>query len=1275
MLVGLITLHEYCNVRPVDTKGHLLVNGTPRCYLYHRRADAVPPPEGEHLKYAKICAISFYSASLLLACASGILPGVRAGPLKRSLTLYHDILCVWSAVYYTMDFLHLVPLVVSESDGMPEYGAMRIIVVWPVTSTLMISKIAVLCMMTRGNVPDSSLLEEDGDARGERDGADADSPIMMGSAHGEQDGLPNVLDGSEDVDSWGMGGLMLRPLKELMDRLELLHNLSQRVSGKDAEVMSSSWDVWFVFLVNNLMLLFGGFGVIASTQLMRVSCTLVSCGLFIFLMCGFRLLFEKIQNRVEHPHDKQMLKSLEYLSYVTWTLFPVIQGMRDLGFIHTSTQFLLMTAADIVAKMLYSINLIFSNFWLINTCDGLMRLDEGLFTDALELSRYSQLAATTLEKAKLEAESVSNLHRAFVANISHELRTPLNSIIAFNSLLLDDTSLTDSQREFVSSAIVSAEALLGIIGQILDFAKLESGSVTHQELVIESFTINDMLDELVDIVGHQANKNQVEMVVDTDPMLDGLMVCGDKFRLRQALINVTNNSIKYTREGGDVCVKVTSWVEEERPGRPVREPSNPRIASLRSGLSYPSSDASLSREQQVPGTPETGEEVNMPRVVVQFNVVDTGIGIAKDKLGVIFMPFGQASISSTREYGGTGLGLAITSNIMQRLSGTIKCTSELGRGTTMTLELPLQISLGARGFRGFSFLDQCTRQNIHYKLNNSGMVLSVVAKAALGAVIGRMANSGGAKHEHLESPFPHTEHQRRLWAEEIAHGIHSSCKEYEKGVLLVMEECYLAPIWTEWQRLFSNNPLAIFPPVILIVGTKMKVKNLLPAKGLSPSRRDLTAQGTGIAGGNSFNAKNMSGVGSFARLSMFDDDDSSGEKNSEEEQLTRVSNGQSQGRSEGNVLRSNSFMARRDLELGWQALLHSVVQVKRPVKPTMLKAALKKADAQYAEDASNINNVAAIQASRGVGRQPTQEKSAGSSKFATATPSRRVTRSSSRLMAEVAGDGEGGVSNANRYVQLRSTRHAANCNGQGDGQGCENGNGVSTLRKIPQLPKSGWAVRPPDGSAHEVRGNNGVGAGSSQYPPAVYPQLNRRHPNLASGRLSNGPVEVSPSPCISNETYSFVTAPSDREFLHGGKVLIVEDNLMNQKVAKTVVRHCGMTSELANNGKEAVDILKRGNLFDVILMDIQMPIMDGLEATCMIRQLEARGELSGRNYIIATSANATAENHQEGFAAGMDEYITKPIYPSKLKDLLIAPKRQMDDVDGEVTSQDRGRNE
>ena len=145
------------------------------------------------------------------------------------------------------------------------------------------------------------------------------------------------------------------------------------------------------------------------------------------------------------------------------------------------------------------------------------------------------------------------------------------------------------------------------------------------------------------------------------------------------------------------------------------------------------------------------------------------------------------------------------------------------------------------------------------------------------------------------------------------------------------------------------------------------------------------------------------------------------------------------------------------------------------------------------------------------------------------------------------------------------------------------------------------------------------------------------------------------------ETNVARTARLAEETRDGGCVLIVEDNLMNQKVAKVVVKRCGMRSEVANNGREAIDALTRGGRYDAVLMDIQMPVMDGLDATREIRRLEAAGAIprapgGGANFIVAVSANATAENHQEGFEAGMDDYITKPIYPTRLRELLMTPR-------------------
>ena len=142
-------------------------------------------------------------------------------------------------------------------------------------------------------------------------------------------------------------------------------------------------------------------------------------------------------------------------------------------------------------------------------------------------------------------------------------------------------------------------------------------------------------------------------MLDIDPSLDGLVVRGDKFRLRQALINVTNNSIKYTREGGEVRIRVDCLPEApRRPRAGSGSGPAPRTRARPPGSRDRTRPASLATTSTEP--PSADDADDAPRLWVRFEVVDTGIGIAEDKIGVIFMPFGQASISSTREYGARG---------------------------------------------------------------------------------------------------------------------------------------------------------------------------------------------------------------------------------------------------------------------------------------------------------------------------------------------------------------------------------------------------------------------------------------------------------------------------------------------------------------------------------------------------------------------------------------------------------------------------------------------
>ena len=868
-------------------------------------------------------------------------------------------------------------------------------------------------------------------------------------------------------------------------RAEMSARLSRELM-EEGGLMSASWDVWKASLVNNLMLLAGAFGLISNMYWVRVLSITVSCLLFIALMYSFRTLFQFVVRRVQHPQDRRSLQVLEMLTYVTWTLFPIIQIARDAGYIDTATQFLMMTAADIVAKMMYSINLIFSNFWLMNNADGLMRLDEALFTDALELSRYSQLAATTLEKAKREAESVSALHRAFVANISHELRTPLNSIIAFNSLLLEDDTLTEPQREFVSSAIVSAEALLGIIGQILDFAKLESTSGMHQELVIESFDINEMVNELVDIVGHQANKNQVELVLDVAPELDGLNVRGDKFRLRQALINVINNSIKFTREGGEVRLRVTVLPDDDPVARRISRTSHDDIArGVGRGKSWTMGLAlDQHQEQNDEGTNHGADKQVMendflaphaPRVVVAFEVCDNGIGIARDKLKLIFMPFGQASVSSTREYGGTGLGLAITNNIVQSVGGTITCSSELDKGTTMVLSVPLEVRNKVDTAR-LRQLDPETR------------VLSVIAKRSLANAIGHAVTcAGAATHVYIEAGarFPHTEHQRKLWSAEVATAIFRAQSRSEGCAILVMEECFLAPLWTEWCRMFRDAPsMPNMPPIVLIVGKKMQVKDILSKE----KKLRQNSRGSGGLRQNSFGG--FSGIGD----------------------------------SETDL----STLERR--EEGWRALISSVVQLIRPVKPTLLREALKSAEVmlhqEQARAAANLGQppspiaprvhkqaIAAAPETRRAsrGNAPARKPTAAAAvprRDAVVSPC-RVTRSASKRLAasrlDDGADEPAGEAPVNSGLRRRSSVRLR----AGNDDGARGG--IDPL--VPRLPERGW-IHPRGaaagsngggGSAHRVATVGGIDLvvrdrrGRARVPPRRPRSHRRGQPDESEG--------------------------------------------------------------------------------------------------------------------------------------------------------------------------------
>ncbi len=266
-----------------------------------------------------------------------------------------------------------------------------------------------------------------------------------------------------------------------------------------------------------------------------------------------------------------------------------------------------------------------------------------LITQWIGVTLERKVAVAELEKARDQALEATRAKGEFLATMSHEIRTPMNGVIGMTSLLLD-TPLSRQQRDWVEMIRVSGDALLTIINDILDFSKIESGKL---ELEYYPFDLRDCVEDALRLLSMSAAKKGLELTCQIDPECPYVII-GDSTRIRQVLVNLIGNAIKFT-DKGEVVVGVTAkqvGISETKPGE---KPSR--------------------------------------KYEIEFAVKDTGIGIPPDKIDRLFQAFSQVDASTTRKYGGTGLGLAICKRLSEIMGGKLWVRTQVGQGSTFYLRI------------------------------------------------------------------------------------------------------------------------------------------------------------------------------------------------------------------------------------------------------------------------------------------------------------------------------------------------------------------------------------------------------------------------------------------------------------------------------------------------------------------------------------------------------------------------------------------------------------